>query len=1034
MENRKRESVLVFRKNVVARAMAVAIGSVALSAGVSTTAFAQTNATGTIFGQVAAGSTVHIEGASGIKRTLTPDANGRVTATALPTGTYKAQLMKDGKVVGTTEVEVLLGQGSELRFSTGLASVEVVGRRQAIDVYTANTGATFTAKEVEQLPVAPTVASIVQLAPNTTKADFRYGNNAASFGGAGSSENAVFINGYTVTNGLFQVGYSSLPFGSIANFNVMTGGYGVEYGRATGGVVSITTKSGTNDFEFSTGFSVSPNSLRAKQRNIMFPNTGAYPATDGKVFYYNEDNSRDETSYNVAISGPIIKDTLYFYYAAEQNNYKQQQTRLASNSSTAGNLGWLEQESSVPRQFLKLDWNINEDHRLEFTGIRDRSIVTDSYYGFDYATLQRKFVKNGGATFENYASGVPFLSATGATVAAAQGAEHNILKYTGYITPNLTIQALVGHSHTPRNQDPYGYIAGLWPVTAAANNRAPGINYTPTQTQGFTSNLLRDGANDTNDGLRFDIEWKLNDQHTVRAGLDSNKIKALNGSSTAGGGAWTYLKTATPGVALAGMTAAPNSTGSPLGAQGYYVDEIHNVTGATPTVYQSAQYIEDKWQLTKDFLLTLGIRNEQFKNLNSIDETIIEKNTQIAPRASFTWDVNGDASLKVFGFAGRYHLPIPANLAVRFAGGSLNTERFYTYTGVDATTGAPTGLVPIGNVYSPNNEYGTPPLAKSLAATDIDSNTQDEFAIGFQKALGSKWNGGVKFNYRKLISSIDDVSDPRPITAKLTSQAEKDYVENGWHGALFNPGKSNTFIVPVDDAGTLRTVTVDWKDWGFPEGMKRDYFSLDFSLEHPMADGWYGKFNYTYAKSDGNTEGQQKSDNGQADVGFTSVWDFPELMINSSGNLPNTRTHQFKAFGVLELNKEFSISGNALVASGRPRSCTANLPTAQDSFGIGSGYGSIFFVCPGAEGRGGMGWLPWEKRFDLSFMYKPEAVKGLLMKATVFNLFNEQTVTSVNEELNVRAAGSTINPLSQMEQNFTAPRAVTLSVQYTRKF
>lgn len=1038
MELKSQSRTLMLKKTVVARALTVAFGAMALNVAVGTDAFAQSNATGTIFGQAAAGTTVHIESASGVKRTITPDASGRFTATALPPGTYKAQLVKGGVVTSTSEVEVLLGQGSEVRFaSAGLAAVEVTGRRQAIDVSTANSGATFTAKQMEQLPIAKTIASIVQLAPNTTKADFRYGNNAASFGGSGSSENAVFLNGFTITNGLYQVGYPSTPFGAIAQAQVITGGYGAEFGRSTGGVINLTTKSGSNDFEMSTGFSLSPNSLRAKQKNIMYPNTGAASNanTDGKVFLYNEDNKRDEKSVNFAISGPIIKDTLFFYYGAEQNTFTQESTRLAASSTAAINTGWLEQESKVPRQLLKLDWNINDDHHLEYTGLRDRSEVTDSYYGFNYATLTRDNVKRGGASFLNYAAGVPFLSATGAALSAAQGADINILKYTGYITPDVTIQALMGKSKTLRAQIPYGYVPGLYPITAATANRAPGLNYTPTTVQGFTSSLLRDDAYDSNEGYRFDVEWKLNDQHTIRAGIDSNHIMATNGNSSAGGGGWTYLKATNPGEVLAGMTAAPNSTGSPLGAQGYYVDETHQVTGATPQVRQSAQYIEDKFQVTKNLLLTLGLRNEQFRNTNSLDQTIIEKTTQIAPRAAVAWDVNGDSSLKVFGTAGRYHLPVPANLAVRFAGGSLNTERYYTYTGVDPATGAPTGLVPIGNLYSPNNEFGVPPNPAALAATDIESNTQDEFTIGFEKALTSKWNVGARFNYRKLISSIDDVSDPRPIMAKLTSQAEKDFVENNWGGSLFNPGKSsNTFVVPVDANGTLRTVTVDWKDWGFPDNMKRDYFALDFMAEHPMSDGWYAKINYTYSKSEGNTEGQQKSDNGQADVSFTSVWDFPELMINSSGALPNQRTHQLKAFGLLELNKEWAISGNALIATGRPRSCTQNLPTAQDSFGIGGGYGSIFYVCPGATGRGGLGFLPTESRFDMAFMYKPEMIKGLLVKADIYNLFNQQTVTSVNEELNVRGAGSTINPQSQMEQNFTAPRAVTLSVQYTRKF
>lgn len=1026
-----------FRRSVVARAIFIACSGPALVLGVATPVLAQSNVTGTIYGQTAPGSSIVIENlGTGAKRTIAADATGRFQVPSMSPGQYKVTAMSGANTVGTAQVEVLSGQGTEAVFAAAgnaLSTVQVVGRAQGIDVTTANGGATFTARQLQTLPVKD-IASVVQLAPSTARADFRYGNNAASFGGSGSSENAVYINGFTVTNGLYQVGYPSLPFGAIASANIITGGYGAEFGRSTGGVINITTKSGSNDLEVSLGASVSPSSWRSRQKNIMYPMTGTpnNAATDGKVFYYNQDNKRSEESYNFAISGPIIKDKLFYYVGLEQNYFHQESTRASSASTTAKNTGWLDEGGKIPRGIVKLDWNITDNHHLEYTQIRDRYETNDKYYGFDYATLTHNNVLGGGNKFLNYAAGVPFLTATGAAMSASQGADIKILKYTGYLTDNLTFQALAGTSKTPREQVPNGLVPGLWQVTAASNNRAPGINYVPAITQGVTGSLLRQGAEDTNKGFRLDLEYKLKN-HTLRGGIDSNHIKAVNGTELAGGGGWTYLKSADPSEVLAGMTAAPNSTGSPLGAQGYYVDEIHQLVGGKPQVRQAAQYIEDRWQINKDFLLTLGLRNEQFKNSNSDDQPIIEKKKQLAPRVSAVWDLYGDSSTKLFGTAGRYHLQVPANLAVRFASGSLNTERYYTYTGVDPQTGAPTGLVAIGNPYSPNNEWGTPPNPKQIAATDIKSNTQDEFTLGFERALNKDFNFGARLNYRKLQSSIDDVSDPRPF-AKYLTPAEYDYLESHWQGALFNPGNSNTFNVPVDAAGNMKTVTIPWSEWGFPEGLKRNYLALDLFLEHPMSRGWYGKLNYTWARGRGNTEGQQKSDNGQADVGFTSVWDFPELMINSNGNLPNTRTHTIKAFGLYEVTPEWAVSGNLLMQSGRPKSCTQNLPTAQDTFGIGGGYGSIFFVCPEAPGRGAMGWLPWEHRLDLALMYKPAYVKGLLVKLDVFNAFNRQTVTSINEEKNTRGAGSAINGLFLQEQNYTAPRAFKLSVQYTHKF
>ena len=111
------------------RAIAVAVSSLVLMAAASNSAFAQSNASGTVYGSVqpGAGITVVVQNvATGVKRTLTPDANGRFSATALPTGTYKATLLRNGQPAGSSaEVEVLLGQGSEVVIADGTQVVQV---------------------------------------------------------------------------------------------------------------------------------------------------------------------------------------------------------------------------------------------------------------------------------------------------------------------------------------------------------------------------------------------------------------------------------------------------------------------------------------------------------------------------------------------------------------------------------------------------------------------------------------------------------------------------------------------------------------------------------------------------------------------------------------------------------------------------------------------------------------------------------------------------------------------------------------------
>ena len=1032
----------MLRKTVLVRALSIAFSASVLSIAAVPGVMAQTNATGNILGKVApdASASISVVGIdNGLRRTIVPDSSGSFRITSLPVGNYTVTLLKGTAVVGTQTVEVRIGQESEVtlqQVQQQVQTVNVTSRRRAIDVTSSNSGSSFNSRELATLPLAPSVANIVQLAGGTTRADSRYGNNAASFGGSSASENAAYINGFPVTSSLYQVGYSSLPFGSIAEAQIITGGYGAEFGRSTGGVVNITTKSGTNNWEFGAGFTYAPDSLRGKAKNIMYQNTGANPATDGKIYNYKEGDKQTERVYNAFISGPLIKDKLFIYLGGEFTKMDRETARLASSSTVNNQTGWLVQKSEVPRYIAKVDWNITDNHRMEYTHIADESNVDDAYYGFDYGTKQRQYVQNGGAKFKNYSAGILGLSATGAALAAAQGSNVDILKYTGYITDDFTVQALIGQAKTERLQDPFGYIAGQRPVVAVGDNRVPAIanNYNPSQVQGFSSALLREGANDVNKGYRLDLEYKLNKQHTIRGGLDHNKITALNGTESAGGGTWTYLKT-NPNTVLSGHNISP-AAGGGYGTGGYYVRENIQRGGSTPTVKQSAQYLEDRYQVTDDLVVTLGVRNESFDNLNGIGETFVEQKNMVAPRLNAAWNVYGDGSLKVFGTAGRYFMQLPANMAVRFAGASLNTDRFYTYTGVDPVTGAPIGLNPISNVLSANNEFGQEKRANELSATNLKAHYQDEINLGFEKVLSAKFNGGIKLTYRKLKNTIDDYSDPRAISAKLTG-AEKEYFDDhGWNGALFNPGKDNTFMIPVGPNGAQRAVTITAADAGFPEKAKRTYTSLEFMLEHPMRDGWYGKANYTWSRSEGNQEGQTKSDNGQADVGFSSGWDFPETMLNASGLLPNNRTHQFKAYGYYEFTSQFGVGGNLLVASGRPKSRTCNIPSALDQDGLGlSQYGSIFFLCPdGANGRGGLGTLPTEARLDLNFMYKPQQLNGLVFKVDVLNVTNRQVAQAIDEGYNTSGAGAAISPTALMETAYSTPRSVRLSAQYSHKF
>ncbi len=212
---------------------------------------------------------------------------------------------------------------------------------------------------------------------------------------------------------------------------------------------------------------------------------------------------------------------------------------------------------------------------------------------------------------------------------------------------------------------------------------------------------------------------------------------------------------------------------------------------------------------------------------------------------------------------------------------------------------------------------------------------------------------------------------------------------------------------------------------GLPKA-ERNYTAVDVFAEHPLRNGWYGKVNYTWSRSKGNTEGQSRSDNGQNNPGATTTWDRPQLSEYSNGLLPNDRTHQVKGFGFYDVTPQWTAGGNFLVASGRPRSCIGNHPTD-------TAYQSNYFYCDGKPApRGSLGKLPTDVRLDLNLVYKPVQVAGLALKVDVFNVFNKQVVQAINETYN--SGTGVINSTYGRVASYGDPRSVRLTAEYNHRF
>ena len=1027
-----------FRKGLKRSTLAVAMG-LCFAGGVQ----AQTNTAGAVTGRAASGDTITVTNpATGFSRSITVDASGSYRFSQLPTGQYTVSRNNEAPRtvnvnVGTAaNVDFVAASGSSL----GTVTVVGTGAINPIDVSSVESTTILTAEQIKQIPVAQNTTAVALLAPGTVRGDAAFGN-LASFGGASVAENQYYLNGFNITNSFRSLNFAGVPFEAISEQQVKTGGYGAEFGRALGGVVNQISKRGTNTFHAGGNIYYAPDSLRSNAKDVYYANPLA-PAANGKLRSNNSQDSIDSTTANLWVSGPLVKDRLFGYALVSYTRTDSDSFGSVLATSNTSN------ETRSPKWLVKLDWNINDNNILEFTGFSDKQKFTSS----TYLNAPGQFART---------------SYIGDTV-TENGGNNYVLKYTGYLTDNFTLSALAGFGKFSRSvylRSPSGMK-----VSYDGNIAAPAQPGCPVVVDGrvaarqaitgsYSSKCnISGGTIDRNDSgderkqFRVDGEWQLGD-HRLRFGYDRDDYTSIAGVALEGGFQWTYQSLSLP---------SSTSPGTDIVQKQYFSQ------GATVEVKQRAYYIEDSWNITDNFIAYLGARWDSFENINGIGKTYVDIKDQFGPRLGFAWDVNGDGSFKVFGNAGRYALPLTPSVAVRGASASLFSRETFTFSGVDPNTGAPINPVSRGDFFYLNGEDGQAKAANTIASSNLKPMYQDEYILGFQKQMTENFSLGIRAVFRDLKTAIDDNCD---YTALLTAAGFTNnptthaWERNGQAAVLpnpgfpycrmFNPGEDAIWVTDFFQNGKFETTRVPG-DMLSPKA-KRSYSALEFFFDGNW-DRFFLQGSYTYARSKGNTEGGVKSDNGQGDTNVTQDFDYKELTVDTYGFLPNDRRHTLKLFGSMKVTDEWRVGANLLVQSGRPLNCfgvfdrdprlplrdaNGNIITTPSSSRRYSPhpYGSSFMQCgTTTEGalndatvqkfpRGTKGRLPWTNSIDLNVAYTPMWAKGLTLKMDIFNVFNHQNVTSVSETAEVRSTGlpseTYLLPLSNQ-----SPRAVRFMVQY----
>lgn len=928
---------------------------------------------GSINGRAAKGDVISVESkAIAVARQVKLDADGSFQITQLPPGDYVVTRMRANGSKETTQVSVAAGEGATASF-TATQVIQITGSAiRTIDARATESATTLTKAEIDRIPVTRDVTAVTLLAPGAVFGDSRIGQttsrsgNVPSLGGASPAENAYYVNGFNVTNILNGVAFNQVPFEGIAELQVKTGGYGAEFGRSLGGVVTVTTKRGTNEWKGGVSASYAPKSLRGSSvyaaRN---PTTLEWELKD-------RPGGTDDLKYNVYGGGPVIQDKLFVFGLV-------QGSELTSNSY--GINSQTELKNNTPQYLLKVDWNVTGNNFLEVTAFSDKSKDKTNLW-------------NSPTAYDT-----PKGSYVGPSTASA-GGENVIAKWTSLITQDLSVSAMYGNGKYNRAE-------------SAANSDCP---YVIDQSSGVarrgagacyvTPNIPEPTNGDSRTAYRLDAEWNLG-RHKLKAGLDQETISVSDGSKRSGGIEYRLL-TRTGGQVLNPNYTIPVGTPSAV----YVRTRAFGNGGAFDTI-NSAWYVEDAFDVTPNLVVTAGLRNESFNNKNASGVDFINVKNTWAPRIGAAWDVNGNASLKVYGNAGRYYIPVMANTNVRLSGAETDIQSWYPYAGTVGAKGVPNLVnpnAPLGGANVISNGVAPNPL--SVVDPNIKPLFQDEFILGFQKALVDRWTVGVKATYRSLKNGMDDICNDEGPTVWARANGYTAAQANNIGGAighcfLYNPGKDLTANIDINGTGTLSQVVIPAAALQMPQPL-RTYKALELTLERAWDKKWSFKGSYVLSYNKGNTEGYVKSDIGQDDAGISQDFDYPGLMQGAYGYLPNDRRHTLKAAGAYALNDELRFGANVIAQSGRPKNCFGVYAGTIDT--VSSLYGDASFYCDGVlRSRGFFGRLPWTYQLDLQATYTPDRVKGLTLSADLLNVFNTRTVRGIDEQESAgrMAVGST---------------------------
>ncbi|MGA7615170.1 MAG: hypothetical protein WBX15_08310, partial [Thermoanaerobaculia bacterium] len=409
--------------------------------------------------------------------------------------------------------------------------------------------------------------------------------------GQSNSSNLFLVDGIDTTDPRVQISGSMINWDTIAATQMQTAGFSAEYGRATGAVLNLVTKSGGND-------------VRGTARVILSRESwSASPGIDHETGRAKSGSAQnEETRPSVTLGGPMMRDRLWFFGSYENRDQSTGFSRYATLDDIL--TGRLSQErSSLKGHYssFKLSWQLNPQHQL--VGFyNDDPVVQSHVQGYIYGPIYNQDTERN----------------------QSMGGRNYSLQWTGMLTPSFFVEAkLQKHRNevTLRPESPtFNQVPYTYDLAWGYASGGPSIDYSS----------IREREGGLVSASRYFSTESLG-SHELKGGIE-------------------YLDIA-PNTANVWNTAGQywNWQGSPY-VRFLYKDQEGFVKSQQD---YSAMYVQDNWTLGK-LTLNLGVRAESTTIKNNRGKEIVKFGfgKELAPRLGFAYDLGGDS---IHASVGRYY-------------------------------------------------------------------------------------------------------------------------------------------------------------------------------------------------------------------------------------------------------------------------------------------------------------------------------------------------------------------------------------------